>query len=62
LKSAHLTKGAFKSYISAEGGEGGVNSIAYVAYAYRGKGGGGYLFIRFEANSTKNLKTIKEEK
>ena len=31
-------KGAFKYYISDEGGEGGLTSIAYVAYAFRGWG------------------------
>ena len=32
-------KGALKYYISAEGGEGGLTSIAYVAYTFRGVGG-----------------------
>ena len=36
--TAHY-KGAFKYYISAKGGEGGLTTIAYVAYVFRGGGG-----------------------
>ena len=47
-------KGAFKYYISDKGGEGGLTSIAYVAYTFRG-GGEWCGLIENKANSAFEL-------